>query len=80
MRDQSQLDRTPRIGVTVNGAATSFDRGTTVTELLNQLGVASERVAVEVNLTVIDRRLFDQTRIDEGDRVEIVSFVGGGNE
>ncbi len=79
MRDQFHLDLSARIAVMVNGTGTSIERATTVTELLNQLGIVSDRVAVEINLVVIDRRAFDQTRIQEGDRVEIVSFVGGGH-
>jgi thiamine biosynthesis protein ThiS len=63
----------------VNGTASTIDRGTTVMQLLNQMGIVPDRVAVEINLAVIDRCAFEQTRIQEGDRVEIVSFVGGGH-
>lgn len=79
MRDQSQLDRSARTTVVVNGTSTSVDRGTTVIQLLDQLGVVPDRVAVEINLAVIDRLAFDCIRVQEGDRVEIVSFVGGGH-
>jgi sulfur carrier protein len=79
LRDQSQRDRSTGIAIVVNGAASSVDRGTTVTQLLNGLGVVAARVAVEINLAVIDRRAFDQTSLQEGDRVEVVSFVGGGH-
>lgn len=67
------------VRVLVNGAASTVARGTTVGQLLAQLGVAAARVAVEVNLSVIDRGRYEQQALAEGDHVEIVSFVGGGN-
>lgn len=67
------------VRVLVNGAASTVARGTTVGQLLAQLGVAAARVAVEVNLSVIDRGRYEQQALAEGDQVEIVSFVGGGN-
>lgn len=79
IRDQPQLDRPTVIAVVVNGATTTVDRGTTVAQLLGQLRVAAPRVAVEINLTVIDRGAFERTPLQEGDRVEIVGFVGGGH-
>ena len=79
IHDQPQLDRTAGIAVVVNGTITTVDRGTTVAQLLNQLGMVAPRVAVEINLAVIDRDAFERTTLQEGDRVEIVSFVGGGN-
>jgi thiazole synthase len=79
MRDQPQLDLAVRTAIVVNGASSSVDRGTTVGQLLDQLGIVPDRVAVEINLAVIDRRAFAQTSLQEGDRVEIVSFVGGGH-
>lgn len=47
-------------------------------DLLAEHGIARERVAVEVNLVVIDRNAFERTTLHDGDRVEVVSFVGGG--
>jgi thiamine biosynthesis protein ThiS len=64
--------------ITVNGEPREVEAGTSVEDLLALLSIKTERVAVEVNLDVIRR---DQRRdrvLAEGDRVEIVSFVGGG--
>lgn len=52
--------------------------GATVRELLEELQIQSERVAVEVNLAIIRRAEFDRHQLAEGDAVEIVNFVGGG--
>ena len=50
----------------------------TVAQLLAQLEIDSRRVAVEHNLTVLKRDLYDRTTVQEGDAIEIVNFVGGG--
>jgi thiamine biosynthesis protein ThiS len=64
--------------VMLNGTRTSVGQGITVADLLAEHGIARERVAVEVNLVVIDRNAFERTTLHDGDRVEVVSFVGGG--
>ncbi|HWV37936.1 MAG TPA: sulfur carrier protein ThiS [Vulgatibacter sp.] len=62
----------------VNGEERKVPAGSTVSELLDHLGVVRERVAVEVNLQVVRRADHDTHRLQAGDRVEVVAFVGGG--
>jgi thiamine biosynthesis protein ThiS len=50
----------------------------TVAELLKEMDVVPERVAVEVNMTVLKKSAFGNFRLKDGDSVEIVYFVGGG--
>lgn len=50
----------------------------TILELLKELDIIPERVAVEVNLNVIKKADYNNFRLKEGDVVEIVYFVGGG--
>ena len=50
----------------------------TVQELLGELRIKPERVAVEVNLSIIKKSDYDSCRLKDGDRIEIVNFVGGG--
>ncbi len=64
--------------ITLNGAPKRLTDGTTVSAMLKELGVKEVRVAVEVNLEVIRREARSKKVLVEGDRVEIVSFVGGG--
>ena len=64
--------------VIVNGESREVTGGTTVEELLRELEVRAALVAVEVNGTVIPRRQRTETAVQEGDRIEIVTFVGGG--
>lgn len=66
------------IQIQVNGESRDFRSGMTIGELLRELSVTSERVAVELNLEILDRKEFDLRRLQEGDRVEILSFIGGG--
>ena len=62
----------------VNGKSREVEKDTTVAQLLEDLGTRSERVAVELNLRILDKRDHAQTILKAGDRLEIISFVGGG--
>ena len=64
--------------VVVNGEPREVGEGATLAELVELLALAPERLAVELNREVVRRALWPQTRLSEGDRVEIVHFVGGG--
>ena len=67
------------IRIYVNGEARTWRSGATVTDLLRELDIKTERVAVELNLEIVDRAAFGQRQIKDGDRVEIISFIGGGS-
>jgi len=66
------------IDVVINGQARSVGKGTTVAALLTLLGLADKRVAVERNREVVPRAAHAATVLDEGDTLEVVTFVGGG--
>ena len=66
------------MNLTVNGDARDVPDSLTVRELLEHLSVPKGRVAVEVNLKVVPKARFEEHRLVEGDRLEIVTFVGGG--
>lgn len=65
--------------VQVNGEPRQVCEEINVTDLLRDLQLNVERVAVEVNLEILDRRDFDAKTLQEGDRIEILSFIGGGS-
>lgn len=67
------------IHLQVNGEARVSRSGATVADLLHELELKSERVAVELNLEILDRATFAQRSLKDGDRVEIMSFIGGGS-
>lgn len=64
--------------ITLNGEPFELDEPLSVADLLARLNVDPRRVAVEHNLEILKRHLFSDTLVHEGDRVEIVNFVGGG--
>ena len=64
--------------LTINGEARSFDSPLTLATLLEKLGLKQDRVAVEHNLNLISRTQWESTALTDGDRLEIVQFVGGG--
>src|SRR3569623_3287413 len=66
--------------ITVNGQARAAAAGTTVSALLASMGVDPTRVAIERNEEVVPRTTWNAAALAEGDRLEIVSFVGGGSE
>jgi sulfur carrier protein len=63
---------------TVNGRDRELRDGTTIGELLDMLGAAREGVAVACNDSVVGRAHFDEHRLAQGDRVEIIKAVAGG--
>ena len=66
------------IDVVINGKPRTVAAGSTVLALLGELGLGDKRVAVERNLEVIPRAQHATTTLTDGDRLEVVTFVGGG--
>ncbi len=66
------------IEIHVNGEATEVSEGQTVLQLLAELGVRDDRVAVELNREIVLKRNWESTPVAPGSQVEIVEFVGGG--
>jgi sulfur carrier protein len=64
--------------IIVNGAARQVTAGATVAQLLADLGLAGRRVAVERNRDIVPRARHADVRLQPGDRLELVTFVGGG--
>lgn len=64
--------------LTINGEKREFDGGLTISGLVEALGLNPLKVAIERNLEVVPRSLHSDTQLAEGDRIEIVQFVGGG--
>jgi sulfur carrier protein len=63
--------------LTVNGEAREV-AAATVAALVDELGLDRRKVAVERNLEIVPRSLHESAPLDDGDRIEIVQFVGGG--
>jgi thiamine biosynthesis protein ThiS len=66
------------LSVTVNGEVREVPAGSTVADLVSVLGFSDRRVAVERNHEVVPRASHAHTALADGDRLEVVTFVGGG--
>ena len=64
--------------VTINGERREIPEGLNVAGLLDHLGMANGRVAVERNLDILPRARWQETQVEPDDSFEIVHFVGGG--
>ena len=67
-----------RLRIEVNGEAKEVEAGSTLQTLVEQLALGPERLAVEHNREVVRRTDWPALKLSDGDRVEIVHFVGGG--
>ena len=67
------------ISLQVNGKKVELEHPTRLLDYLDQLGVNQRAVAVEHNGTILERAAFDGVTLQQGDNVEIVRMVGGGN-
>jgi len=62
----------------INGQAQELDAPVTVATLLNELGMAGKRVAVEVNQEIVPRSRHGEFKLNDRDRIEVVFAIGGG--
>jgi thiamine biosynthesis protein ThiS len=64
--------------LTLNGEERSFPGLDSIAALVAELGLDARKVAVERNLEIVPRSAYQTTAIADGDRIEIVHFIGGG--
>ncbi len=64
--------------LTINGEERTVPPVATITDLVAALELDTRKVAVERNLEIVPRSLHAQTPVADGDRIEIVHFIGGG--
>jgi len=62
----------------INADEKEFADGLSLADLIAQLGMKADRVAVELNREIIARAQWSGTKLNDGDKLEIVHFVGGG--
>lgn len=67
-----------QLTIIVNGKETNIAEGSVLSDLVNSLELNPERLAVELNRRIVRRADWHSTTISDGDKVEIVHFVGGG--
>jgi sulfur carrier protein len=62
----------------INGQAKTFDLGLSVHDLIQHLDLANKRYALELNQAILPRSQYAQTKLNDGDKIEIIHAVGGG--
>ncbi|WP_346934774.1 sulfur carrier protein ThiS [Clostridium sp.] len=62
----------------VNGKNMDMDQITTISSLLNKLGINEEKVVVELNKEIVIKEEYSKINLQEDDTIEVISFVGGG--
>jgi sulfur carrier protein len=67
-----------QIDIVVNGQSRTVPTGLSINGLLRILEIPSDRVAVELNKSIVRKRNWDETAVEKGSQLEIVQFVGGG--
>ncbi len=72
------LDYSIVMNLLINGEGKSFAGSLSVAQLVEQLGMQGDRVAVELNRQIVPRSQWADITLKDGDRLEIVHFVGGG--
>ncbi len=66
--------------IIINGDEKEFSGITTLATLVEQLGLKPDRLAIELNHDIVPRAQWTETSLKEGDRLEVVHFVGGGGK
>ncbi len=64
--------------ITVNGETRRIEAAATLASLLATLEIEPRKIAIERNLEIVPKSLYGETALADGDRIEIVQFVGGG--
>jgi sulfur carrier protein len=67
-----------KVALTINGEARSFVGVADLAALVSALGLDGRKVAIERNLEIVPRSAYGKTKVLDGDRIEIVHFIGGG--
>lgn len=64
--------------ITLNGNTVSDHEGITLEELIRRQNFVKSRIAIEINGRIISKKEYETTQVQDGDVIEVVSFVGGG--
>lgn len=65
--------------IKLNGKEKKITENTTILSLLEELKLNPQKVAVELNRTIIKKEKFDSQELQDGDEIEVLQFVGGGS-
>lgn len=78
LSDNDGVNEQATIEITVNGEPRQITSEASVTDLVASLELTAARLAIELNLSILPRNSWATTKLQNGDKLEIVHFVGGG--
>lgn len=64
--------------ITLNGKITNIEKNLTISNLLKKYNIEPNMVAIEINLDILPVSQYEEREIKDGDKIELVEFVGGG--
>ncbi len=67
-----------KIKIKVNGKKIIFDNNTSIEKLTKKLKIPLNKVAIELNKKILDKRKIKKIKLNDNDNIEIVHFIGGG--
>ena len=67
-----------KIKIKVNGKKIIFDNNTSIEKLTKKLKIPLNKVAIELNKKILDKKKIKKIKLNNGDKIEIVHFIGGG--
>ena len=67
-----------KIKIKVNGKKIIFDNNTSIEKLTKQLKIPINKVAIELNKKILDKKKLKKIKLNSNDKIEIVHFIGGG--
>jgi thiamine biosynthesis protein ThiS len=66
------------MNININGESRRFSEDLSIRDVLAQMGLLEKPVVVELNLEIVPKERWEGHRLKEGDRMEVIGFVGGG--
>ena len=64
--------------IVINGESREFNEGTTLKEVVKELGLEGKVMAAAVNMQIVKQEKWEETILQDGDKLELLDFVGGG--
>ena len=72
------MKKIKKIKIKVNGKFSTINENLSLFTLLNQLKIPLRKVAIELNLEIVDKKKLNNIKLKKDDKIEIVHFIGGG--
>ncbi len=72
------MKKIKKIKINLNGKNKSIRNGTSLDELVNNLNIPIQKVAIELNKEITDKKSIKKIKLKQNDTIEIVHFIGGG--